>query len=63
MLTRTLSPRADQAAAIAAFEKLVQALASVGLDSEVRPGNEPSLLLFTRVASDEHLFGEVYRSR
>ncbi|KAF2501445.1 DUF590-domain-containing protein [Lophium mytilinum] len=55
--------KTDKAAAIAKFEQLVQALASVGLATEVRNGDKHSLLLFVRVASEEHLFGEVYRSR
>ncbi|KAF1953514.1 DUF590-domain-containing protein [Byssothecium circinans] len=55
--------KSDKATAIAKFEKLVEALASVGLQTEVRNGESHSVLLFLRVASDEHLFGEVYRSR
>lgn len=54
---------ADKAKAAAQFEKLCQALANVGLQTEARNGENQSLLLFVRVASDEHLFGEVYRSR
>ena len=54
---------ADKAKAAAQFEKLCHALASVGLQTEARSGEDHSLLLFVRVASDEHLFGEVYRSR
>ena len=53
----------DKAKAAAQFEKLCEALANVGLQTEVRNGDSNSLLLFVRVASDEHLFGEVYRSR
>lgn len=53
----------DKAKAAAQFEKLCQALANVGLQTEARNGDNHSLLLFVRVASDEHLFGEVYRSR
>lgn len=41
----------------------MEGLASVGLQTEVRNGDHHSVLLFVRVASDEHLFGEVYRSR
>jgi anoctamin-10 len=52
-----------KAKAIAQFEKLCEALAKVGLQTEVRNGDAHSVLLFVRVASDEHLFGEVYRSR
>ncbi|KAI9690003.1 MAG: hypothetical protein M1822_009885 [Bathelium mastoideum] len=53
----------DRTKATEEFEKLIQALASVGLATEVRNGNEQSVLIFTRVASEQHLFGEVYRSR
>lgn len=53
----------EKAKAAAQFEKLCEALANVGLQTEVRNGDSYSLLLFVRVASDEHLFGEVYRSR
>jgi anoctamin-10 len=35
----------------------------VGLATEVRNGGKHSLLVFVKVASEEHLFGEVYRSR
>ena len=53
----------DKAKAAAQFEKLCYALANVGLQTEARNGDNHSVLLFARVASDEHLFGEVYRSR
>ncbi|KAF2745503.1 DUF590-domain-containing protein [Sporormia fimetaria CBS 119925] len=55
--------KTDKSTAISQFEKLVEALSSVGLQTEVRNGDNHSVLLFVRVASDEHLFGEVYRSR
>ncbi|KAF2085021.1 DUF590-domain-containing protein [Saccharata proteae CBS 121410] len=45
----------DKDAAIAKFEKLIQALASVGLATEVRNGENHSVLVFVRVASEEHL--------
>jgi hypothetical protein len=45
------------------FEKLVEALARVGLATEVRIKDKNSLLLFVKVASQKHLYGEVYRSR
>jgi anoctamin-10 len=54
---------ADKSKAVAQFEKLCEALANVGLQTEVRNGDSHSVLLFVRVASDEHLHGEVYRSR
>lgn len=53
----------DKAKAEHRFEELVQRLASVGLATEVRNGNEHSLLVFVRVASEKHMLGEVYRSR
>jgi anoctamin-10 len=53
----------DKSKAIAQFEKLCEALSNVGLQTEVRNGDSHSVLLFVRVASDEHLHGEVYRSR
>jgi anoctamin-10 len=53
----------DKTEAIAQFEKLVQALASAGLESEVRPGEDHSLLVFIKASSQDHLYGEVYRSR
>jgi hypothetical protein len=49
--------------AVQQFEKLVKALERVGLATEVRMGDKHSLLVFVRVASQQHLFGEVYRSR
>ncbi|KAL2358667.1 calcium-activated chloride channel-domain-containing protein [Cryomyces antarcticus] len=53
----------EKATAVKRFERLVSALSSVGLATEVRNGNKHSLLVFVKVASEEHLFGEVYRSR
>ncbi|KAL5398474.1 hypothetical protein PMIN06_005712 [Paraphaeosphaeria minitans] len=53
----------DRTKTFAQFERLVQALSEVGLQTEVRNGGSQSILLFVRVASDEHLYGEVYRSR
>ncbi|OAK97897.1 DUF590-domain-containing protein [Phaeosphaeriaceae sp. SRC1lsM3a] len=55
--------KTDKSKAVAQFEKLCEALANVGLQTEVRNGDDHSVLLFVRVASDEHLHGEVYRSR
>ncbi|KAK1046739.1 hypothetical protein LTR33_015043, partial [Friedmanniomyces endolithicus] len=45
------------------FEELIHRLASVGLATEVRNGENHSLLVFCRVASEKHMYGEVYRSR
>ncbi|KAI7335819.1 DUF590-domain-containing protein, partial [Hortaea werneckii] len=54
----TNKPKAE-----ARFEQLMQKLASVGLATEVRNGEKHSLLVFVRVASEQHMFGEIYRSR
>ncbi|CAG7924765.1 unnamed protein product [Penicillium olsonii] len=48
--------------AIAQLEKLLQSLAQVGLQAEVRQGDESSLLVFVR-ASEKRLKRAVYRSR
>ncbi|GAB7351378.1 hypothetical protein MBLNU459_g2059t1 [Dothideomycetes sp. NU459] len=53
----------DKQEAVQRFGQLVEKLATVGLATEVRNGDNHSLLLFVKVASDEHVFGEVYRSR
>lgn len=63
VMRKSCSQRTEKSKAIAQFEKLVEALSSVGLQTEVRNGDSHSVLLFARVASDEHLYGEVYRSR
>ncbi|KAK4697776.1 anoctamin-10, partial [Lecanoromycetidae sp. Uapishka_2] len=49
--------------ASASFQNLVQALARVGLAVEVRNGENCSLLVFVKVATDERLNNAVYRSR
>ncbi|KAF1814789.1 DUF590-domain-containing protein [Eremomyces bilateralis CBS 781.70] len=53
----------DKKDAAVQFEKLVSALGKVGLATEVRQGDRTSLLVFVKVASSEHLYGEIYRSR
>ncbi|CAF9940824.1 hypothetical protein IMSHALPRED_002181 [Imshaugia aleurites] len=45
------------------FRDLVQALARVGLATEVRNGENCALLVFVKVASDARLNNAVYRSR
>jgi anoctamin-10 len=45
------------------FALLVERLARVGLATEVRNGDNHSLLIFVKVASEEHVNAEVYRSR
>lgn len=57
-----LTGRADQSQAIKELEKLLRTLASVGLQTEVRQGDETSLLIFVR-ATSKRLKRAVYRSR
>lgn len=45
------------------FRNLVGRLASLGLTTEVRNGDNHSVLIFAKMASDKHLYGEIYRSR
>lgn len=45
------------------LEKLLQALARVGLAMEVRNGDNCALLVFVKVASGQRLSEQVYRSR
>jgi hypothetical protein len=57
------NPRKAKTEAAEQFKKLIRSLAHVGLQSEVRNGDESSLLVFVRSA-DEKIFGDVvYRSR
>lgn len=53
----------DKAEAAENFNRLIQALANVGLATKVRMGDKHSLLVFIKEISDAHLYGEVYRSR
>lgn len=57
-LTVLAQPEAQQG-----LERLLKALAQVGLAIEVRNGENCSLLIFVKVASDKRLSHEVYRSR
>lgn len=52
-----------KAEASKSFQDLLQVLATVGLAIEVRNGENCSLLVFVKVASDERLNNAVYRSR
>ncbi|KEF59360.1 uncharacterized protein A1O9_04204 [Exophiala aquamarina CBS 119918] len=45
------------------FKKLIRALAETGLTTEVRRGDETSLLVFVKAASEDILAQVVYRSR
>lgn len=53
----------DKPEAQQGLQSLLQALAQVGLAIEVRNGDNCSLLVFVKVASDKILSHEVYRSR
>jgi anoctamin-10 len=53
----------DKSKAISKFQDLIRALADVGLETEVRNGEDSTLLVFIK-AADENIFGDVvYRSR
>lgn len=47
----------------ATFEQLLENLSRVGLATEVRNGDNHSVLVFVKVANEEHMFAEIYRSR
>jgi hypothetical protein len=53
----------DKKEALAQFEELIKALVSVGLETEVRQGEDNTLLVFVKESSKDHLNSEVYRSR
>lgn len=59
----TYSESADSSKAEAAFVQLIEALAGVGLASEVRRGSGSSLLVFVKIASEKLLKQQVYRYR
>ncbi|CAJ2512348.1 Uu.00g053630.m01.CDS01 [Anthostomella pinea] len=54
---------ADKAQTEAGFTQLIEALTKVGLASEVRNGDESSVLVFVKVASDKYLNTHIYRER
>lgn len=54
--------RPDQSQAIEQLEKLLRTLTEIGLQTEVRQGDETSLLIFVR-ASTKQLKRAVHRSR
>ncbi|KAI0972645.1 DUF590-domain-containing protein [Xylaria arbuscula] len=53
----------DKAEAEAGFRQLIEALTKVGLASEVRTGDDSSVLVFVKVASDDYLVSQLYRER
>lgn len=56
-------PSSERAEAEAGFVQLVEALTHVGLATEVRSGEEDSLLVFVKIISRDLLAQHVYRSR
>ncbi|KAM0524544.1 hypothetical protein ACHAPE_000641 [Trichoderma viride] len=56
-------PPKERAKAEAAFVQLIETLANIGLTTSVRCCDETSLLVFTRLASDDVLGQQVYSSR
>ncbi|KND88807.1 Uncharacterized protein TOPH_06579 [Tolypocladium ophioglossoides CBS 100239] len=56
-------PSPERAEAEASFVQLVQALTHVGLATEVRNGEENSLLIFVKIVSQDLLARQVYRAR
>ncbi|KAI3322206.1 DUF590-domain-containing protein [Xylariaceae sp. AK1471] len=53
----------EKAEAEAGFTQLIEALTKVGLASEVRHGDESSVLVFVKVASNQYLASQIYRER
>ncbi|KAI1207951.1 DUF590-domain-containing protein [Annulohypoxylon truncatum] len=53
----------DRAEAEAGFIQLIEALTKVGLASEVRRGDDSSVLVFVKVASEKYLTNHIYRER
>ncbi|PSS02106.1 calcium-activated chloride channel-domain-containing protein [Coniella lustricola] len=53
----------NEAKAEAAFVQLIEALAKVGLATEVRRGDDTSLLIFVKIASENLLKQQIYRYR
>ncbi|ERS98925.1 hypothetical protein HMPREF1624_04118 [Sporothrix schenckii ATCC 58251] len=59
-----LIPPKERDEAEAAFIQVIQALASAGFATEVRPGGDrASLLIFCKIASEKLLRAQIYRSR
>lgn len=62
-LPKTDSTLLDKNKAVSRFQNLIRALADVGLETEVRNGEDATLLVFVK-AADEKIFSDVvYRSR
>ncbi|KAK7420858.1 hypothetical protein QQZ08_010187 [Neonectria magnoliae] len=56
-------PPAERAEAEAGFVQLIEALTSIGLATEVRHGDQDSLLILVKMASPDLLAQQVYRAR
>ncbi|KAM0343998.1 hypothetical protein ACHAPU_008056 [Fusarium lateritium] len=56
-------PQSERAEAEAGFVELIRALTAVGLATEVRHGDNDSLLVFVKVASPDLFAKQVYRAR
>ncbi|KUI68308.1 hypothetical protein VM1G_03920 [Cytospora mali] len=56
-------PPEEAAKAEAGFVQLVEVLTSVGLATEVRRGDDTSLLIFVKIASEDLLKQQIYRYR
>ncbi|KIX02754.1 uncharacterized protein Z518_08696 [Rhinocladiella mackenziei CBS 650.93] len=56
-------PNDDKESGVAQFKKLIRVLAETGLTTEVRRGDETSLLVFVKAADEKVLADVVYRSR
>lgn len=56
-------PSESRAEAEANFTELIEALTKIGLATEVRNGNDSSLLIFIKVASEKYLATQIYRER
>ncbi len=54
---------ADKNGSIEQFKKLIRSLSEAGLNTEVRNGNDNSLLVFVKAADESVLTEVVYRSR
>ena len=49
--------------AVAGFQKLIEALARLSFTTEVRNGDNCSVLVFVKAEANERFNNEVYRSR
>lgn len=57
------SPTIGKPEAIAGFQQLIKALARVGLATEVRNGDNCSVLVFVKAADEKKFASVIYRTR